>query len=282
MKTLSVFLKMTVLALAVMSGAREARAAFVTYTATTQYPATTANSPFSVTLDGIGYSPVFAGAITLTQTPANNQPTLPQSFTTLCIDFNGQLSQNVPYTYGAPVAFGGQGGLSPTWGANPASTADQQAGIQAAAWIFNQYASYIAPGSTLVQQEEAQLAVWDALYNTAAGQKPTDNTGRFVVTAGLGLTGTTGGSTIGSDLQTILNSVPAVVNPAYTGYLLKPDPTTQYGQETAQEVFAPAINSVLPEPATLLAGALLLLPFGTCGLRRLLKREKTGLDQGAC
>jgi hypothetical protein len=199
----------------------------------------------------------------------------------LCVDFNGLINPGVPYTYSAPVAFGGQSGLDPTWGANPGSTADQQAAIQAAAWIYNHYSSYYAAGSTLLQQEEVQLAVWDALYDTTAGQKPTD-TGRFAVTVGLGLAGITGGSTIGSDIQTILNSVPAVVNPAYTGYLLEPDPTSQDDGITGQDVFAPLESSLLPESPTLLAGALLLLPFGTCGLRRLRKREKTGLHQGAC
>ena len=62
----------------------------------------------------------------------------------------------------------------------------------------------------------------------------------------------------------------ANANAKYTGYLLIPTPESQYGLN-AQEMFYNV--TPVPEPTTLIAGALLLLPFGASTLR-VLRRNR--------
>ena len=57
----------------------------------------------------------------------------------------------------------------------------------------------------------------------------------------------------------------------YTGFLLVPDPVTQYNLE-AQELF---INvTPVPEPATILAACLLILPLGASTVRILRRSNR--------
>ena len=62
----------------------------------------------------------------------------------------------------------------------------------------------------------------------------------------------------------------ATFNLLYDGSLLVPDPNAQYGL-TAQEMIFDAV--AVPEPTTLVAGALMLLPFGASTLR-ILRRNR--------
>jgi len=266
-------------------GASEARAAYVYYSATGILPVTTANSPFTVKMDGTSYGEVYAATMVMTKT--GGAVSMPASFDTDCVDFLGNVDPLVTYGYGNPLGFANQGGLDPSWGANPTTGTAQQraaqktlneaAAIQAAAYIFYTFglhAGYLtAPvngthGTTGIEEQEAlQLAIWDALYDTTAGSRPLYNSGRYVITGGL--TGTTG-TAISSLIQTMINSVPHPDNVSYTGYLLSPSPTFQDGA-TGQEVFYNV--TPVPEPTTIITGGLMLMPFCASTLRFLRKKR---------
>lgn len=93
-----------------------------------------------------------------------------------------------------------------------------------------------------------QLAVWDVIYNTDASGAVTGN--RFSVTSA-------GSSGAWAEAQTCISALPDTQG--YVGYLLKPTDTT------AQELFIDV--TPIPEPTTMVASLLLLLPFGASTFR---------------
>ena len=227
------------------------------------------------------------------------------SFDTVCTDVSGTLYLGGTYSYNAPSAFAGNNGLAPTWGAGnegvppgPVNTANAAAGIQAASFIFYNNQSILtesAPkfgisGETVTDDKAAlQLAVWAALYDASAGQSAlislNASGNRFSVTGTSSETwsGSWGSTSAGTPdaltaAQDMLNSLYAQdqnLKNQYSGSLLVPNPLLQNGGYstaaiTPQEVF---INvTPVPEPTTLIAGGLLLLPFAASALRSRSKR----------
>jgi hypothetical protein len=182
------------------------------------------------------------------------------------------LGQN--YIYSDPTVFNNQSGIQPSWGAGNASippgtpwgslTLAQQnnasAAINAAADIFYNHQGVLTSGST-ADRAALQLAVWEALYDTTAGSSTLSLTGgRFNVSSG--------DSAAISEAANWITQVDA--NAKYTGFLLIPDPEIQHNLN-AQEMFYNI--TPVPEPTTLIAGALLLLPFGASTLR-VLRRNR--------
>jgi hypothetical protein len=223
---------------------------------------------FSFTLDNNAESGL-AGAIDLTPSGANPGPA---PLATVCVDLSGVLYLGDTYSFTGPLTFNGAGsGLDPTWGGknatgNTFNSANASAAIENAAYLFSTYSGLLTTGS-VSQKAALQLAVWSALYNTegnslggAAGL--TVNSGRLSVTGG--------DATAISLADTMLASIPTTFA-SYAGYLLQPDPTVQYGL-TGQELFDNV--SAVPEPATVIAGMLLLLPLCASAFR-IVRNRKT-------
>jgi len=202
---------------------------------------------------------MLAGGLKLTKTSDNSQ------FLTVCLDIGSTLTFFQPHNYSSPTAFDGQTGLNPTWGSgngaglvNPQNSA---AAIQAAADIFYKHGSVLG-GSSLVQQAALQLAVWEALYDTSAGVTPYNLTGggRFSVATGIPPNNQAGEDAILLAAEWLLH---VDKDARYSGSLLRPEDLS------VQEVFYTV--TPVPEPTTVIAGALLLLPFAATVVRRFRK-----------
>ncbi len=263
-------IKRLALILLLVAGIVETRAAFVDYRINDGGLKT-----FNVSWDD-NTENALAGGILLTK--VSGAATMPANFLSVCTDIGGTLFLGNQYGYSAPTDFSGQAGLRPSWGAGNQSiftgtpwgslTTLQQnnatAAVNAAADIFYQHQAVLTSGS-LTEKAALQLAVWEALLDTTAGSSTLDVTGgRFKINA----------VTWDDDAAiTLAASWASQVNPnaIYTGFLLLPDPATQYGL-TAQEVFYNVTPSV-PEPTTVMAAALLLLPLGARTLRKFQQRH---------
>jgi len=205
-----------------------------------------------------------AGAIVLTK--VSGDASMPNSILTVCLDIGGTLLLGRSYSYSAATPFAGQNGINPLWGYGNQgglnNSANAIAAIQAAANLFYTHSSVLSGGSQ-AEKSALQLAVWEALYDTTAGSTAYGfNDGRFKINSG------------NAEAMTLASSWLSAVNPnaLYLGYLLKPDPTQQYGLD-GQEVFYNV--TPVPEPSTVIAGALLLLPFAASTVRMLRKSSAT-------
>jgi hypothetical protein len=254
---------------------------------------------FDVKFNGTTYDNVLAGGIQITKTSETaGGPTMPANYLTVCTDFLGSLYLGSTYKYTAPAASfttvdghsNGQtgGGIAPAWNNNANGYA-----IQNASQIFYQHGDVgsggINTGSgtklSVTQMAALQLAIWIALYDTTS-------------------TGTIGNylnnnlSTVGSDYfvldsdgSTLDNAILGYVATDLsgltghyfnTGYLLQPDSlTSSQGNPNGhvpQELLMGSSNSgggsgngSVPEPTTVLAAALLLIPLGASTIRILRK-----------
>ena len=151
--------------------------------------------------------------------------------------------------------------------------ANANAAIQVAAQIF---ASVSGPTGLNVgslnqnQVDAAQLAVWTALYDTSISGGVVTQTGntRFTVNTALG----SGAGSVGAYLTQYLTAADVAVDGGanLTGQLLIPD-LTGNPTEPGQELF----YTPVPEPSTVIAGALVLLPFGASTVRILRRKNGT-------
>lgn len=197
-------------------------------------------------------------------------PSFGQTINTVCLDVLGTVYLGSSYDYYAKV-FQGQDGLNPNWGygngpGNPALTPAQKlvafTAIQNAAYVFDQHKSVLTGGS-LADKAALQLAVWEALYDTgySGGYSFTDVNGRFEASHITSSAATTALNWLTTDLGLLGNKS----HKQYSGDLLQPwkngAPDT-----TAQEMMG-TLTVAVPEPSTIIAGALLLLPFGASTVR---------------
>ena len=242
----------------------QARAAYVNYDVNigahdninlTLYQAGDSSGPTEV-----NDSSALVGEITLAQTGGNLGQDLPKNYSTVCVDLKGTLY--VPGNYGfsdaTQFATGGNG-IDPTWGFHSDATDAAQAIQHAADLVYTHLVQGSDWANDATHWAALQLSVWDALYDTTADNYSTSqyglSSGRFRATGG-----TTSAITLADTWLSGIN-----MYATYSGSLLIPDPTSQHNA-TAQELF---INvTPVPEPTTVLAGALLLLPFGMSTLRR--------------
>lgn len=225
---------------------------------------------FNVDFGGSAYN-VYAGGIQVSQPDTASDPNnsgMPQSYVSVCTDFKGSLYIGSTYAYNAPAnGFAGQLGIDPTWN-NPTLA------IQNAAYLFYNYggnptASTGITGS-VEQMAALQLAVWIALYDTTS-------TGTVNMTAASEFYVNTS-SNSGNDTAAItlalsyLNGLNGGYD--YTGNLLTPvsslgdqgNPDGQLPQELLMGGGQPQ-GGPIPEPSTILAGAMLLLPCGLSVVR---------------
>ena len=220
---------------------------------------------FNITWDG-NTENALAGGIRLTR--MGGEAGMPGNYVTVCTDVGATLYLGSTYGYSSPAEFLGQDGIRPTWGAGnqSASTGNANAAtaIQLAADLFYHH-SGVLNGGSLSDRAALQLAVWEVLYDTdiTSGIGSLNlGEGRFSVNSG--------------DLNALatasrwLSQVSLTAN--YTGYLLMPDPTEQFGLPAQGLLFN---VTPVPEMTTMLAGALLLLPFSVSTLRILRRNRGT-------
>lgn len=211
---------------------------------------------FNVTIDGSSINGALAGGIQINK--ISGDATMPSTYVTVCTDIGGTLYLGQNYEYVTPVTpFSGQSGVNPKWGTGSDDGSAAKA-IQNAAYLFYNYGQVTSAGigGTVEQKAALQLAVWEALYNTTALGGVTGT--RFTVS---------GGDQAAIDQA---NSWVADLTGKYdyTGYLLYPTQGSEVnadGEPPQELLIADGEPHVQPEPVpespTVIAGALLLLPF---------------------
>ena len=216
--------------------------------------------PFNLTIDGNSINGALVGGIQINEI-SSSDASMPSSYVTVCTDIEGTLYLGQQYTYNTPVTpFSGQSGVNPTWGdlSNDGSAAKA---IQNAAHLFYTYGNLTSAGisGSTTYMAALQLAVWEALYDTTASGSVTGS--RFTVS---------GGDAAAIALATSwLSGLDG--NYGLTGFLLYPDPLSGVNAdgEPPQEL----LIGVVPESTTVIAGALLLLPFAASTFK-ILRRKK--------
>jgi hypothetical protein len=251
----------------------------------------------NVTIDGSTYYSALVGGISMTEV-GGPVAGVPQNYVTVCTDIQGTLYLGENYNYNAPATgFLNQTGVAPAWGADngPGSAVSDPTSaakaVQNAAYLFYTYggANIFSTGitglsgtsftynsqnftATAVQEEAAlQLAIWYALYDTTASGNVLATGSRF----------TASGDTTATDLALMwLNGLTGAYN--YNGYLFYPNPPTGanngngQGDPPQELMLAEASSSLttpVPEPSTMIAGGLLLMPFGASVVRILRKNK---------
>jgi hypothetical protein len=196
------------------------------------------------------------------------------TFTSVCPGIGGTVYLGDNCVYSDLALFDIQEGINPSWVAgnarfdldapwtslSPVGQASATAASNAAADIVCDQQGVWTTGST-TDRAALQLAVWEALYNTTAGSSTLSLAG------GGSINNVTSGSFPASSSATPwLGIVNASVNHAvYLPISTPASPHSPIAQEPLRTVTA------VPEPTTLIAGALLLLPFGASTLRTVRK-----------
>ena len=212
---------------------------------------------------GSSYDHVYAGALSVTVVDYSQQN---QTFTigTFCTDAgitwqSGSASSPVGYT---ATAFAGAAGIQPSWSVNPQA-------IQNASYLYNQYYIPAVNANTLTADQAAglQLAIWKVLYDTAAS-------------------GSVGGTSFSSGAKFLAYGFGNIAMNDAAGYITDVNTARSGGWNFSQYTdtwLKPNANNSqgliwnnttpVPEPTTMIAGALLLLPFGASTLRILRRRN---------
>jgi len=228
---------------------------------------------FNLTIDTTTYNNALVGGISLTRVGGADAQ-MPNNYITLCTDISGVVFLGQNYTYELR-SFSGQTGLAPTWGA---TSADAGAAIQNAAQLFYNYYAALTPSglggsynsySLTTQRAALQLAVWSALYNSTVGTIDLD------VTSGPRFTASGGNASA----LALANSwlVNLTGNYGLAGDLFYPVPSTQHGHVAQELLFASPPQTIVipvPEASTIIAGLLLVVPFGASTLRILRRRPQ--------
>ena len=227
------------------------------------------------------YNSVYAGGEQISQ-PSSSKDALPNNYVSICTDFLGSLYGGKTYQYDSqavPVASGTIGGIAPNWSSTESFTL--------ASYLFNTDGDLgsgglgtgnVKGGLSVEDMAALQLAVWIVLYDstttTTKGKTTTtvnDSTGAFQVTGGkdtaaiaLALTEVTTAVTFVKGLTGNYNNMDS---------LLVPDPTLGHQGNSDNEDPQELMYSSVPEPATILAGILLLLPLGASTIRNLRKSQ---------
>jgi hypothetical protein len=177
------------------------------------------------------------------------------------------------------LAFGPGTGTADS-GHNPQSWSTVGApdsGIQNAQYLWRLFSPTIIASGTADQGAGLALAMYEALYDsTGYGMyNAAVNSGNFYVTAGLSGGVLTAYNSYLSILNTASSAASVTANLA-NGYVLRDAnyvatgvATPGAGQDLIWNV------TPVPEPTTMIAGAMLLLPFGLQTVRHLRKRKQT-------
>jgi len=197
-------------------------------------------------------------------------PSTPNPLYSVCLSPAGLLDTGT-YTYNT-IPFTGVGGASP--GIYPSQWAvgagEQPYGINNAAYLWSTYGSGILASKDSAAAAALEFAIWTALYNsTGYAQLGNDY---FTVN---GLSGTTS-----DDYTAYLKGLKdSTFSGGYTGDILEGQGAVSGGPNSgqSQEFFllqpASQVATPVPEPATIFAGAMLLLPIGVSAARILRKKS---------
>jgi len=170
------------------------------------------------------------------------------------VDWNNNTTPYTAKTFSDPSS----SGVAPPWSKDPQA-------VENAAYIYNNIFLPAKKARTLTADEAAgiQLAIWKVLYETKANGTldTTSFSAGYLQATGFG-NGITDAGTYLTDLQNAqADHTFAVYNETWL------DPTYANSQGL---IYSPCV----PEPTTIIAGALLLLPFGASTLRGL-RRNRT-------
>jgi hypothetical protein len=216
---------------------------------------------FNLKIDSTSINGALAGGILINKKAGD--ASMPSSYVTVCTDIEGTLYLGQYYEYVTPVTpFSGQAGINPNWGTGINGDGSAAKAIQNAAHLFYTYNQLTSAGigGTVEQMAALQLAVWEVLYNTDASGSVTGS--RFTVSGGDAIA-IAAASTLVSGLDGAYG---------LTGYLLYPTQGREVNAdgEPPQELL---IANPVPESPTVIAGALLLLPFAASTFR-ILRRKR--------
>ena len=183
---------------------------------------------------------------------------------TFCTDVGIDWNPN-PTVYTA-TGFGSVNGVNPAWSAVPES-------VQNAAWIYENY--FVSQNPSTINPETAaavQLAIWKVLYDSVTGGGL--DAGGSSFSAGRFRASNFAGNTL-SDASAMINTLETDRTDdtftTYTETWLDPSLANSQGL-----LYNPSLGNnqvAVPEPATVLAGALLLLPLGASTYRIIRNRK---------
>jgi hypothetical protein len=206
---------------------------------------------------GASYEHVYAGAFYVNAVPNPNSGAFPEDplfFYTFCTDVGVNWKSSDTYT---AVQFGDAGnGVNPDWTTMPGA-------IQNASYLYNQN---IGSVTSAAQYAGLQLAIWKVLYDTASDGTIANTSGTSAdLFANGNLLAKSFSSTAMDDALNYVKSINTARGDntflTYNDTWLKPDDSASQG------LLYNNLTTPVPEPTTVLAGVLLLLPFGLSTLR---------------
>jgi len=190
---------------------------------------------------------------------ANPSPSVGSPFYSVCLSPAGLLNGGT-YTYDAKQFSDASPGIYPSeW----AVAGGQPVGINNAAYLWSTYGAGVLADKNSAEAAALEFAIWTALYDsTAYGKLGNDY---FTIN---GLSGDTA-----TDYTKYLGDLTgSTFSGGFTGDILEGTGAVSGGPNSgqSQEFFLLQSGSQLtpvPEPTTMVAGALLLLPLGVSALR---------------
>jgi len=230
---------------------------------------------FNIEFDNSAYNNVYAGGIQISQ-PSGSKDALPNNYISICTDFLGSLYIGSTYKYlGSAVSMSSASGLDPVWN-------NKTQAIANASYLFNTYGDLGSgglgtgnkAGISVEDMAALQLAVWMVLYDTGSGgQVLMNKSGTQLLSSDEFYICTSGNSGNDTGAITLALSWVASLTGNYKNIdsLLQPDTTLGYQGNPDKEYPQELMYSSVPEPATILAGILLLLPLGVTIIRNLRK-----------
>ncbi len=182
-----------------------------------------------------------------------------QSF---CTDAGVQWQKNDEYT---ARSFANSGsGVNPAWSAGISS-------IQDAAYLYNTY--FVGKTLTAAQNASLQLAIWKVLYDSVDGgivANPCFMNGNLQA-CGFGR------AVMADALAMVLSVNTAINNGTFVYYdssWLSPNDGKSQGLIYTPSANTPNVpTTAVPEPATIVAGALMLLPFGISAVKIIRRKQ---------
>jgi hypothetical protein len=190
---------------------------------------------------------------------------LSSPFYSVCLSPAGLLDSN-PHTYNVLPFNAANPGIYPSgWAWNGSSSNPQYWGIQNAAYLWNQFGLSIANnvGSIGFQNQRAaalEFAIWTSLYNSTGY-------GALGANTWAAPTGQMDATTLSYYNQYVNALTSASSIPLYTGNILEGTGAISGGADSGQSQEFLMLGAAVPEPTTMIAGALLLIPFGASTLR---------------
>jgi hypothetical protein len=218
------------------------------------------------------YNNIYAGGEQISQ-PSGSNDGLPNNYISICTDFLGSLYGGSTYKYlGSPVSMSSaSAGIDPGWN-------NKTLAIANASYLFNTYGDLGSgglgtgnkAGISVEDMAALQLAVWMVLYDTGSNGNVTMNSSsEFYISS------TSGDSSTEIAAVGLADSYVANLTGNYKNIdsVLQPDTSLGYQGNPDNEYPQELMYSSVPEPATVLAGILLLLPLGVTTIRNLRKSQ---------